>query len=826
MRELHQTSAFPLAIFIKIWMRITKATTGIILYLNAIRVTDSNATIANRIKIESGHYESTRGNLIMKTFLKTPKILVLLGVEGVILLLCIANLFREKQEIYIKSEKQQINAGTYDTTSGNYIDGQTGYGGVFSLSPTISLPAGSYRICLEYATDTNMLNSCGVQESTGAKGWLLANAVNLYSGLHETDFIIWLLRGNDTIQVYTNYNGTNGYLAVNGIAIHETKDFRLMLLTLFTFVFILVDVICLYRMHVQHEKATRDNRKTVISLTLMIILSSIPLMVNYVLAGDDLAYHLLRLEGLKDGLETGQFPVRLYPKWLAGHGYADSIMYGHLLLYIPAVLRLLGLPLQTCYKFYVLFINVGTCLIAYYSYGKICKNKDFGLLGSLLTLFAPYRLYCVYQRAAVGEYSAIMFLPLLCYGLYRIFSEDPRTDGYRRNWLLPTIAYSGIIHTHVLTCEMAGGFTILLCLILWKKVFRRHTFVVLAKTVVFTVLLNAWFLVPFLEYLLTENLKVGYTSVRIQHKGLFLAHLLQFFPYAGLSQPHSLYEVGMNVTPPLTPGFAVFIGIFVYLCCVWKEKSFSFYKTGKTVLALSVAAIVMSTRYFPWDIIQDISGMTSKIVSSIQFPMRFLSIAIPLLIMITCIAGVWIMQNSSITVRKLYFGSVAVASLFCGLWYENDCLENKAFWRIYDINGVGTTFAMGEEYLPVGTDSSLLRYNPPTSSEHVEITGYVKNNLNIELCCTNNSKETGYVEVPLIFYKGYTARDDVSRRPLEIMYGDNNAIRVLIPADYTGTIQIFFPGMWYWRIAEAISLIAIVGCIVRFLRMHRLSHKS
>lgn len=200
--------------------------------------------------------------------------------------------------------------------------------------------------------------------------------------------------------------------------------------------------------------------------------------------------------------------------------------------------------------------------------------------------------------------------------------------------------------------------------------------------------------------------------------------------------------------------------------------------------------------------------------SSIQFPMRFLSIAIPFLTIITCTASVWVLRKSSATGRKLYFGIVITAALFGGLWYENDCLQNKEFWRIYDISGVGTTFAMGEEYLPVGTDSSLLRYNPPIGSEHVEIKNYAKDDLNVELCCTNNSKETGYVEVPLILYKGYEARDAVTGKALQITYGDNNVIRVLIPADYTGTIQIAFPGMWYWRLAEAISLAAAMALLL------------
>lgn len=50
----------------------------------------------------------------MKTILTNPKMIVLFVIEGIVLLLCIANLFREKQEIYIESQEQQVNAGTYD----------------------------------------------------------------------------------------------------------------------------------------------------------------------------------------------------------------------------------------------------------------------------------------------------------------------------------------------------------------------------------------------------------------------------------------------------------------------------------------------------------------------------------------------------------------------------------------------------------------------------------------------------------------------------------------------------------------------------------------
>lgn len=59
----------------------------------------------------------------------------------------------------------------------------------------------------------------------------------------------------------------------------------------------------------------------------------------------------------------------------------------------------------------------------------------------------------------------MIFLPLLCYGFYLIFAEDTEDKEYRHYWLLPVLGFSGIIQSHVLSCEIAGAFTILLCLL-------------------------------------------------------------------------------------------------------------------------------------------------------------------------------------------------------------------------------------------------------------------------------------------------------------------------------------------------------------------------
>ena len=72
------------------------------------------------------------------------------------------------------------------------------------------------------------------------------------------------------------------------------------------------------------------------------LVASIPYLCEYNITGADLTYHLQRIEGVKDGILGGQFPVRLEPRWVYDHGYANAIFYCNTFLYFPALLRLLG----------------------------------------------------------------------------------------------------------------------------------------------------------------------------------------------------------------------------------------------------------------------------------------------------------------------------------------------------------------------------------------------------------------------------------------------------------------------------------------------------
>lgn len=92
---------------------------------------------------------------------------------------------------------------------------------------------------------------------------------------------------------------------------------------------------------------------------------NIPFLSRTALWGADLEYHLFRIKGIADGLQHGQFPVRMQMVQVNGYGYPSSIMYPDALLYIPAVLNILGISVVNSYRLFALVVNGLSVLFSY-----------------------------------------------------------------------------------------------------------------------------------------------------------------------------------------------------------------------------------------------------------------------------------------------------------------------------------------------------------------------------------------------------------------------------------------------------------------------------
>ncbi|MBQ2803973.1 MAG: hypothetical protein IJF07_08760, partial [Lachnospiraceae bacterium] len=500
-------------------------------------------------------------NIIDLQLHKKRFIQVLIIAQMILLVIGIAGLFGKDEVYYYDAAWMKPVLGVYSEQKGGYyIDASVGQTGNIVEFEKLSLPRGIYQVALQYDTDTDMKNMCLANDLSTDYKTFLCNGEHLYSGLHETDFRIWLLEDKEEIQFYVTYEG-EGSATIKGLEIIKTNAMNRIFVFLLLVAGTIINACVIYAQYDKKYQIPLKQKNVVFGLGIIILLSSLPLMIDGTISSGDLLYHELRIEGIKDGILNGQFPVRIAPEWQQGYGYASSIFYGETVLYLAAFFRLLGFTLITSYRLFMFVVNIATVLIAYFCFKKMFQEEYAGLLCAGVYSLSIYRISKTFICGSLGETFGIMFLPLLAYGFYRVFAQDIREETYKRAWVPLTIGFTGLIQSHLLTCEQVGAFTILLCLIMVKRVFRLKTFVVLAKTVIYSALLSLWFLVPFLDYMLTGDFVIQNVSARtIQDRGLYPAHLL--YTYYENGGNVLFEEAGMADSQPMGVGI-VLLGAFV-----------------------------------------------------------------------------------------------------------------------------------------------------------------------------------------------------------------------------------------------------------------------
>lgn len=232
-----------------------------------------------------------------------------------------------------------------------------------------------------------------------------------------------------------------------------------------------------------YRKKWEDNNRIIIPvLVIVAFLLGLPLYQPGIVGGIDLPFHMNRIEGIYEGLKEGQFPVRIQPGWLNGYGYAVSVFYGDILLYFPAVLRLVGFSLQDAMKAYLIAVNFLTVFAAYFSFRKCLWCNEAALTAAVLYAGAGDRLVRFYDSSQIGAVSAMIFYPVVFAGLYLLFTREKqgRDD---RTWLWLLTGFSGLLMTHLLSCIMIGIFAAVSCILCIRRLFRRDAIKEAGKSV-------------------------------------------------------------------------------------------------------------------------------------------------------------------------------------------------------------------------------------------------------------------------------------------------------------------------------------------------------
>ena len=692
------------------------------------------------------------------------------------------------------------------------------------------LSKGIYTVNVVYKSDTKD-NTCALYTTDEEElSSIITHTTPLSPDSRHASLTAWVYSDVDHVSITVYYAGI-GNLEVESFELKNAgRYYNIQLFYLFG-LFLLTNFVMFFL--IPRWNQVRDNRMVILALTVAILFSSLPLFVDYLptIWGHDIMFHIMRIGGLAGGLKDGQFPVRIQPGWLDNNGYCVSVMYPDLFLYIPAFLHNMGFRLQVAYKIFVFLMNAATCLVAYYSIKELFKDKYIGVVGSILYVLSSYRFVNVYLRTAVGEALAFVFFPLVFCGLYKILREDADKEK-RKGCLLAIIGYTGIIQSHILSCEIIGIFTVLFCLFCFKDIWKKKNFLLLVIAAVSTLLLNAGFLIPFLDYYLHEPMRVTTSdpqSFLIQNAGVYITQLFAFFQN-GYGVSLGLAE-GMNGEMALGIGGPLVVGLVLVLFCIvefigkgnGQEKDSREQSEDKKSLLLffilGCIAMLLTSNYFPWNKIQTMNDGIGRLVSNLQFPWRFLTMATICLVLAVC-GAMHIYRKRGESCRTMALVILVLAFLSFS-WIENSYMNSIDAWRPNVVQDIDSTNAMiGGEYLLQGTDTELLHNNTYRTSENVEIKNYEKHYLTIitDLVTTGGD---GFIEVPLLDYIGYTARGSRGE-VFPVTPGTNNQVHVAIPSGYDGTVTIKFTEPFYWRMAEVVSLLTLVGIVVIYVRKRKI----
>ena len=129
--------------------------------------------------------------------------------------------------------------------------------------------------------------------------------------------------------------------------------------------------------------------------------------------------------------------------------------------------------------------------------------------------------------------------------------------------------------------------------------------------------------------------------------------------------------------------------------------------------------------------------------------------------------------------------------------------------KLYDYNSF--TVAAGE-YLPVKLDIDLIRSDIrecKTNSQDIKIE-YEQISGKSYIVFENNLSEDTYIDIPLLYYKGYVAKSDKSHK-YDLSEGYNTWIRINIGNVKEDNILLTYEGTNVLKVSYIISLISIIG---------------
>ena len=525
----------------------------------------------------------------------------------------------------------------------------------------------------------------------------------------------------------------------------------------------------------------------------------VPLIGNKIIPGHDYVFHVTRILDVASGLREGIFPVRIYVDEIHFWGIPLGIFYPGLFIYVPALLSLLGVPIEICYNIFTASIFYMGLIASWKGFSILTRSRIAGFFSAILYISSGWFLIDAYIRNALGELIALAFLPL---AIACIMDLIVKPKVLTNRYILGIISISAIIESHVLTSAFLVAFSLFFISFHYKYV----SLLVIKRLFIFLVIifsLNATFIIPFLFYYIKVPVMLSYIDY-FTKESLPIVVLLHLFITSNIWLLISLYFF-----------FSIYYHRHKKLLFFSKTNLYS----GKLLLFIQYCLwgllfAFLSSNLMPWDSLPSLK----RIFQIMQFPWRFLGITT----LFFCICGGCGLR---LLFRKFKIGTrsiVLLTSIICltnlvVLTYAEpfpfEKIKQKISWErfisdtdddyLYKDMNVKALFSQGNRYF-----------------SNAEIFNMKKNLTSVSF--SYFARSTSTITLPLVNYPGYIASDQDGN---ELVIRENENHMVVIPLTKgIGEVHVQFVGLPIFRIADYISIIALLLLIYLYTTKYNRIH--
>lgn len=450
--------------------------------------------------------------------------------------------------------------------------------------------------------------------------------------------------------------------------------------------------------------------------------------------------------------KDGQIPCRWVPDLGYGYGYPLYLYYPPLAYYLMEGFHLLGFSFLTAVKleFALTFILSG---LAMFLLGKSLWGNFGGLISALFYVYAPYRASDVYTRGAVGEFTALIFLPLILWTILEFVRQEKI-----KYLIFLALSYGGLLITHNITSFIFTAVAALWGLFLlwhqqkWKLLPR------LLLGAILGVGLAGFFILPVIfekKLVHVETMTYGYFN--------YLAHftsLRQLF-----FKTHWGYG-SSELGPDDDLSFAIGTFHWLFALLVWliawkqkKKEGFSFLTLSLLGLAGVAAAFMTHQRsVFIWNRL--------AFLRYLQFPWRFLTIVTFAFSAMAGAAIFYLKKYKLLVAILMVIGVILLNAGYCQPWIRYDITDKEKFsGELWEKQLTASIF----DYLPIYAEA-------PPAEKAPEIPWLVKGEGKVFAFEKGTNWQKGRVEIvsdqaqirlPLFYFPKFELKVDGEKTPID-----------------------------------------------------------